>query len=83
MYYERAEAGITFMKEEIDEDPEKFDNEFRNVQNYVEVKLKADIKQKKEEESLRAPDYLKLEEEYKKKLKEIMHTHKISVGSPD
>ena len=71
------------MKEEIDEDPEKFDNEFRNIQNFVEVKLKADIKRKKEDESLHAPDYLKLEEEYKKKLKEIMHTHKISVGSPD
>ena len=52
LYYERAEAGLTFMKEDIHDKPELFDNHFRNVQNYVEVKLKADIKRKKEEDSL-------------------------------
>lgn len=48
------------MNDEIQNTPEMFDNDFRNIQNYVEVKLKAEIKRKKEEDALIAPNYNKL-----------------------
>lgn len=60
LYYERMDAGIKFMHDEIQNKPTMFDNDFRNIQNYVEVKLKAEIKRKKEEDALIAPNYNKL-----------------------
>lgn len=71
------------MKDELSQNPSMFDNDFRNIQNYVEVKLKAEIKRKWEEEAIIAPDYAQLQQDYEKQLQMIMHKYNIKVGSPD
>ena len=72
----KIDCALEYLHDWTKKEPETFDNKYRNIQNFVSSKLKADQKAK-DEASVEKVDYFKIQQEYSAMIQALVEKYGI------
>ena len=74
------ELGIRYLHDWMKQDPDRFDNEFRNLQSFMRTQYQKE-KIKAAKSNMKKVDYFKEQQEQYKEVQDLMKKHGIQLGN--